>query len=122
LDAAEDDPFLRELAEKSLQSAVEHAESFAAWVAVRRTPSRCLKCGNTGVTLPNSDWSDLPHPPCGGRLRCTATLVGGTFARVSPHRYSSEGELVEVGKRNMFGGDGAPLELWGDVRPPSGER
>jgi hypothetical protein len=109
-------PFERELTKKWLRDGVRFAEDLAAWIALRRAPARCLKCGNTDIVLPESDWSDLPHPPCGGQLCCTATIIGGTFARCQPHRYSPEGELLEIGKRYALIGEGeVDLELWGDA-------
>jgi hypothetical protein len=75
--------------------------------------ARCLRCGGE-VELPGSDWADLFHGGCGGTLRCSATIVGGTFARCQPHRYAADGALIEIGRRfGMFEGEpDVPLELW----------
>jgi hypothetical protein len=121
LDDVGDDWFYRKVVQDRLQAAVQRAHGFATWVAMRKAPTRCLKCGNTDIAVPDSDWSDLPHPPCGGQLRCTATLVCGMFPDVSPHGYTPEGELIEVGKRHTFGGTWSPLELWGDARASGSE-
>jgi hypothetical protein len=84
------------------------------WRARRTRPARCLRCGHEDIALPGSNWADLPHPACGGTLRCTATIVGGTFARCQPHRYSVDGDLLEVGHYHALyeGEPDLPLELW----------
>jgi hypothetical protein len=86
----------------------------AEFVSARTVPQRCLRCGNLDISVPSSFWADLEHEPCGGMLRCTADIVGGTEAfRMSPHRYSVNGELLELGCRwNPLTGEERPLELW----------
>ena len=89
-------------------------DAFQSFCARRRRPPRCLRCANEAIALPDADWSDLPHPVCGGTLRCSATIVGGTFQRSRPHRYSIEGDFIEAGVRlaRFEGEPDSPLELW----------
>jgi hypothetical protein len=113
------DPPKRARLRRALQSRhdrlVEEARAFEAWRASRRGPPACLCCRGTNFVLPDSDWSDLAHVPCGGVLKAAATLFGGTSMPVRPHRYSPEGELIAVGSRTtqQFGElREEELELW----------
>jgi hypothetical protein len=78
---------------------IQEARVFDAWRAIRRGPPACLRCRATDFVLPDSDWSDLVHAPCGGVLKATATLFGGTSMPVRPHRYSPEGDLIALGSQ-----------------------
>jgi hypothetical protein len=101
-------------AESIEQSEDDHPiAGLAAWRALRKRPARCLRCGNQDIALPADHLADLPHP-CGGTLRCTFSLWGGTGPRYRPHRYSVEGELLEQGvQRSGFAGDpDEPYDLW----------
>jgi hypothetical protein len=93
----------------------EKARAFEAWRSIRRGPPACLKCRSTNFFLPDSHWADLPHEPCGGILKASATLWAGTSMRTWPHQYSPEGDLLTLGSQTIqqigeFREE--PLELW----------
>lgn len=106
--------FERELRHKWLRDAEEYERSFAEWRSRRRSPPHCLRCGNDSIIVPIDRFSDLAHPPCGGTLRCTFDIEAGTFVGPEPHKYSVDGELIELGYwQGPYHGDKRrPLELW----------
>ena len=84
------------------------------WQSIRSRAQHCLKCGNEQIDVPKTQWADIQHQTCGGTLRCTATIIAGTFIGPEPHKYTVDGDLIELGYRQgPFEGDKPiPLELW----------
>lgn len=102
------------LRRKWITESEQYDRYLAEWQALRTRPQFCLKCGNEDIIVPEKGWADLPHPNCGGTLKCAATIIAGTFIGPEPHKYTIEGELIELGYRQgPFEGDQPkPLSLW----------
>lgn len=103
-----------DLRKKWIADSEQYDRDLVEWKSRRRRPPFCLKCGNEDIIVPEKNWSDLPHPGCGGTLKCTATIIGGTFIAPEPHKYTIEGELIELGYwEGPFENDQRkPLDLW----------
>ena len=102
----------RELRRKWIAESEQTDRDFSEWLALRTCPQHCLRCGNQDIVVPERDW-DIPHGACGGVLRCTATIQGGTYTSPEPHKYSINGELIELGYWQSPGAsDRKPLGLW----------
>ncbi|QDT65326.1 hypothetical protein [Calycomorphotria hydatis] len=106
--------FERDLRRKWIADSEEYDRNLTEWQSLRTRPQFCLKCGNEDIIVPEKNWSDLAHPVCGGTLKCTATIIFGTFIGPEPHKYTSDGKLIELGYRQgPFEGDQRKqLELW----------
>ena len=86
----------------SIRESEDYERNLAEWKALRSRAQFCLQCGNEDVDVPELDCADLPHEPCGGTLECRMTVAGGTYRsayEVFPHKYSIDGELIELGYR-----------------------
>lgn len=113
-DAAEFDRLKKQIA-----ASEEFERSLRDWQTLRSRPPHCLKCGNEQIAVATNDWDDIQHQECGGTLKCTMTIIGGTIIPPEPHKYSVEGELIEIGFRHGPFEQGpleqdkpTPLELW----------
>lgn len=71
------------------------------WKNKRKSPAKCLKCGNESNIIPESEASDLLHLGCGGTIKCTLTVHSFNGPQTYAHVYSIEGELLELGKKPM---------------------
>jgi hypothetical protein len=106
--------FEADLRRKWIAETEAYERDLAEWGFLRVRPQFCLKCGNESIIVPENAWSDLFHSLCGGLPQCSATNVAGTFIGPEPHKYTINGEFIELGYRQgPFEGDQRkPLELW----------
>lgn len=87
------------------------------WEQIRTAPSRCLRCGNLDIFMPDEDAMPLPHTPCKGSLRWTINLGGAPISCTwTPHLYTPDGELISLGRQSSEP-DAAQLPLWYIVPP-----
>jgi ribosomal protein S27AE len=91
------DAIERNSVEKSIQAMDNYFQLLKEWQSVRKREPFCLRCGNSSIVVPESEFSDLPHPTCGGRLECMGSAQGGTYVGFAPHKYSVDGEFIEPG-------------------------
>ena len=106
--------FEPELRKKWIAESEDYDCNLREWQTIRTRPQHCLKCGNEQIDVPAKYWADIQHQECGGTLKCTATIIGGTFIGPEPHKYNIDGELLELGYRHgpFEGDEPTPLELW----------
>ena len=92
----------------------EYDGNLRDWQTIRLRPQHCLKCGNEQIDVPKKVWADIQHQACGGILKCTASMQAGTYIGPEPHKYSVDGDLIELGYwQGPYEGDKpVPLELW----------
>lgn len=69
------------------------------WRNLRKSPAKCLKCGNTNFDIPDSETASIIHGGCGGTLLCTMTISSFNGPATYAHIYNAEGELLELGKK-----------------------
>ena len=99
--------------QKSIEAMDRYQQLLKEWQSIRIREPFCLRCGNSQISIPESEFSSIPHPTCGGQLECNATIQGGTYVSPEPHKYSIEGEFIEPGYHRGFIGDKLkPLDLW----------
>jgi hypothetical protein len=106
--------YQRELCQKWLSESLEFDRDFKEWLRRRSAPSCCLRCGNEDIVIPETRYADIRHPVCGGILKYTLTVWGGTFHCPEAHKYTINGALIAFGYRPpiFMGDEPKPLELW----------
>lgn len=78
-------------------------EAWEMWSSLRTRPASCLRCGSADILMPPRDGDDLPHPDCGGTLRCTRSFQISTVIMPDVlHTYSVDGELLETGHYDLW--------------------
>jgi hypothetical protein len=85
------------------------------WRNLRRAPEKCLRCGSTEIDMPESDWCDLKHAPCGGTIESPADIWSHNGPEKVPHVYSIDGELLKLGEKPVRRDDRieyVPMELF----------
>ncbi len=102
------------LLKQSIEAMDEYQQLRIEWLSIRKRKPFCLSCGNTRIVVPESEFSCLPDPECGGLLECIGSAQGGTYVGSEPHKYSVEGELIALGhKCGLYEGDKQEaLALW----------
>jgi len=106
--------FEEELLHKWICDYEEHERNYKEWRSLRRSKPHCLVCGNEEIDIPSEEYCDIEHKGCGGNLICTMTIGSAVGHRLTPHRYSIEGQLLEQGyTQSQFEGEPRkPLSLW----------
>lgn len=108
----------KELVQKSIAAMDMYQQLLNEWQIIRKRQPFCLRCCNTRVVVPESEFSDLPHPTCGGQLKCTGSAQGGTYIGPEPHKYNIDGELIELGYNYGLsdGSKQSTLDLWWPIK------
>ncbi len=104
----------KDIIQKSIEAMDEYQQLLIEWQSIRKRKPFCLSCGNTSIVVPESEFSPLGHPKCGGKLECVGSAQGGSYVGSEPHKYSVEGELIALGhKCGLFEGEKRnALGLW----------
>lgn len=87
------------------------------WKGLRKSPSRCLKCGKVEPLVPESNMQSLHHEGCGGTLECKISITSHNGPATFSHIYNIEGELIEQGRKpkivpGTLKAEYSPMELF----------
>ena len=99
------------VAKQQLEFIEEENLRRALFTAHRNRPQYCLKCDSTDLFLPERDTSDMPHPVCGGTLKCRVLGFEGALRYPSRfHDYDVQGRLLSQGEYELWSDPNAYLE------------
>jgi hypothetical protein len=91
-------------------------ETWQEWRALRTAGQKCLRCGNTDISVPEEDTSSIEHFGCGGVIECEFWVASVCAPATYAHSYDPDGVLIEVGKKptrmDGVGWTYAPMELF----------
>lgn len=95
--------FIENLTFESLKETFRAVESelvgWAEWRARRKPPGKCLRCGCTPTSVPDSDMSSFDHGGCSGVLECLISISSYNGPATYPHLYSVDGDFLEQGSK-----------------------
>ena len=106
--------FMEELLNKWIKELEEYEINISEWKQHRISMPHCLVCGNENIEIPEDEYSNISHIGCGGTLESKISIRTGGSSIVTPHKYSIDGEFLEIGSiQGRYVGDPiSPLKLW----------